>query len=110
MVVEVGEGVTAFKSGDRVAFNGVPGAYAEKVVAPAARLVRVPDNVTTKQAAAVLLQGMTAHYLACSTYPLGARHTCLVHAAAGGVGLLLCQIAKAKNLRNRHLGPLHLVR
>jgi NADPH2:quinone reductase len=92
-VVEVGSGVTEFKVGERVAFNGVPGAYAEMVAAPAARLVRVPDQVTTKQAAAALLQGMTAHYLACSTYPLGADHTCLVHAAAGGVGLLLCQIA-----------------
>jgi len=98
-VVEVGDEVTGFKIGDRVAFNGVPGAYAEKVVAPAARLVRVPDNMTTKQAAAVLLQGMTAHYLACSTYPLGARDTCLVHAAAGGVGLLLCQIAKQRGAR-----------
>ena len=84
---------------DRVAFNGVPGAYAEKVAAPVARLVRVPDNITTKQAAAVLLQGMTAHYLACSTYPLGAHDTCLVHAAAGGVGLLLCQIAKQRGAR-----------
>jgi len=92
-VVEVGSGVTEFKVGERVAFNGVPGAYAEMVAAPAARLVRVPDHVSTKQAAASLLQGMTAHYLACSTYPLGADHTCLVHAAAGGVGLLLCQIA-----------------
>jgi NADPH2:quinone reductase len=92
-VVEVGSGVTEFKVGERVAFNGVPGAYAEMVAAPATRLVRVPDHVTTKQAAAALLQGMTAHYLACSTYPLGADHTCLVHAAAGGVGLLLCQIA-----------------
>jgi NADPH2:quinone reductase len=70
-VVEVGAGVTTFKVGDRVAFNGVPGAYAELVAAPAARLVRIPDNVTTKQAAAALLQGMTAHYLACSTYPPG---------------------------------------
>ena len=95
-VAEVGEGVTTFKVGDRVAFNGVPGAYAELVAAPAARLVRIPDNVTTKQAAAALLQGMTAHYLACSTYPLGAHDTCLVHAAAGGVGLLLCQIAKQR--------------
>ena len=98
-VVEVGDSVTGFKIGDRVAFNGVPGAYAEKVVAPAARLVCVPDHMTTKQAAAVLLQGMTAHYLACSTYPLGARDTCLVHAAAGGVGLLLCQIAKQRGAR-----------
>ena len=98
-VVEVGAGVTEFKVGDRVAFNGVPGAYAELVAAPAARLVRVPANVTTKQAAATLLQGMTAHYLACSTYPLGAHDTCLVHAAAGGVGLLLCQIAKQRGAR-----------
>ncbi len=98
-VVAVGAGVSTFKVGDRVAFNGVPGAYAELVAAPAARLVRVPDNVTTKQAAAVLLQGMTAHYLACSTYPLGANDTCLVHAAAGGVGLLLCQIAKQRGAR-----------
>jgi NADPH:quinone reductase len=98
-VAQVGAGVTAFKVGDRVAFNGVPGAYAELVAAPAARLVRVPDNVTTKQAAAALLQGMTAHYLACSTYPLGAHDTCLVHAAAGGVGLLLCQIAAQRGAR-----------
>src|SRR5438552_4682071 len=98
-VVEVGAGVTTFKVGDRVAFNGVPGAYAEFVAAPIARLVRIPDNVTTKQAAAALLQGMTAHYLACSTYPLGAHDTCLVHAAAGGVGLLLCQIAKQRGAR-----------
>jgi len=98
-VAELGAGVTQFKVGDRVAFNGVPGAYAEMVAAPAARLVRVPDQVTTKQAAAALLQGMTAHYLACSTYPLGANDTCLVHAAAGGVGLLLCQIAGQRGAR-----------
>lgn len=98
-VVEVGAGVAAFKVGDRVAFNGVPGAYAELVAAPVARLVRIPDNVTSKQAAAVLLQGMTAHYLAYSTYPLGAHDTCLVHAAAGGVGLLLCQIARQRGAR-----------
>jgi len=98
-IVEVGSGVTEVKVGERVAFNGVPGAYAELVAAPAARLVRVPDHVTTKQAAAALLQGMTAHYLACSTYPLGASHTCLVHAAAGGVGLLLCQIAAQRGAR-----------
>jgi NADPH2:quinone reductase len=98
-IVEIGSGVTQFKVGDRVAFNGVPGAYAEMVAAPAARLVRIPDNVTTKQAAASLLQGMTAHYLACSTYPLGTSDTCVVHAAAGGVGLLLCQIAKQRGAR-----------
>jgi NADPH2:quinone reductase len=98
-IVEVGAGVTQFKVGDRVAFNGVPGAYAEMVAAPAARLVRIPEQVSTKQAAAALLQGMTAHYLACSTYPLEANDTCLVHAAAGGVGLLLCQIAKQRGAR-----------
>lgn len=98
-IVEIGLGVTEFKVGDRVAFNGVPGAYAELVAAPVARLVRVPDHITTKQAAAVLLQGMTAHYLACSTYPLEGNHTCLVHAAAGGVGLLLCQIAAQRGAR-----------
>jgi len=99
IVAEIGAGVTQFKAGERVAFNGVPGAYAELVAAPAARLVHIPDNVTTKQAAAALLQGMTAHYLACSTYPLGANDTCLVHAAAGGVGLLLCQIAAQRGAR-----------
>jgi NADPH2:quinone reductase len=98
-IAEIGAGVTQFKVGDRVAFNGVPGAYAEMIAAPTARLVRIPDNVSTKQAAASLLQGMTAHYLACSTYPLGAHDTCLVHAAAGGVGLLLCQIAKQRGAR-----------
>lgn len=98
-VVEVGAGVTEAKIGDRVAFNGVPGAYAEFVAAPAARLVRVPDHITTRQAAAALLQGMTAHYLAYSTYPLSANDTCLVHAAAGGVGLLLCQIARQRGAR-----------
>jgi NADPH2:quinone reductase len=98
-VMEVGAGVTQFKVGDRVAFNGVPGAYAEMVAAPAARLVGIPDHVSTKQAAASLLQGMTAHYLACSTYPLAAKDTCVVHAAAGGVGLLLCQIAKQRGAR-----------
>ena len=99
IVAEIGPGVTGFKVGDRVAFNGVPGAYAELVAAPAARLVHIPEQVSTKQAAAVLLQGMTAHYLACSTYPLGAHDTCLVHAAAGGVGLLLCQIAAQRGAR-----------
>jgi NADPH2:quinone reductase len=94
VVVEVGAGVATCQVGDRVAFNGVPGAYAEFVAAPAARLVCVPDTISSKQAAAVLLQGMTAHYLAYSTYPLGAKDTCVVHAAAGGVGLLLCQMAR----------------
>src|SRR4051812_41031914 len=95
-VVALGDGVTDVKVGDRVAFFGVPGAYAERIAAPAARLVPVPDGLTTKQAAAVLLQGMTAHYLAVDTFPLRAGDTCIVHAAAGGVGLLLCQIAKLR--------------
>ena len=98
-IVEVGADVQGFKTGDRVAFNGVPGAYAEMVAVPAERVIPVPDNLTTKQAAASLLQGMTAHYLACTTYPLKSGDTCLVHAAAGGVGLLLCQIAHNRGAR-----------
>jgi NADPH:quinone reductase len=98
-VVELGAGVTEVAPGDRVAFAAGSGAYAELVPVPAAKLVRVPEGVSTKQAAAVMLQGMTAHYLATSTYPLGPKDTCLVHAAAGGVGLLLCQIAKLRGAR-----------
>ena len=82
--------------GDRVAWAGVSGAYAEKAAVPASRLVRIPLGVTARQAAAAMLQGMTAHYLSSSTYPLKPRDTCLVHAAAGGVGLLLVQIAKLR--------------
>ncbi len=92
----VGQDVEELAPGDRVAWAGVFGAYAEKAAVPAARLVRIPDGVTTRQAAAAMLQGMTAHYLACSTYPLRPGDTCLVHAAAGGVGLLLVQIAKRR--------------
>ncbi len=98
-VAAVGDGVTEVKVGDRVAYTGVPGAYAEFAVAPAARLVVLPPGITTKQGAAAMLQGMTAHYLATSTWPLRAGDTCLVHAAAGGVGLLLCQIAKMRGAR-----------
>jgi NADPH2:quinone reductase len=87
------------KAGDKVAYTGVAGAYAEYAAVPAARLVKLPAGVTTKQGAAVMLQGLTAHYLACSTYPLKAGDTCLVHAAAGGVGLLLVQIAKLRGAR-----------
>ena len=72
------------------------GAYAERAVVPADRAVRIPDGVTTKQAAAVWLQGLTAHYLSTSTFPLSSSHHALVHAAAGGVGLLLCQMAKKR--------------
>jgi NADPH2:quinone reductase len=79
--------------GDRVAWQGAPGAYAEMAKVPADKLVKIPDGVSTDQAAAVMLQGMTAHYLATSTYQLKSDDTCLFHAAAGGVGLLFCQIA-----------------
>jgi NADPH2:quinone reductase len=94
VVRAVGGGVTELAPGDRVFSQDVKGAYAEQAIVPADRAVRIPDGVTTKQAAAVALQGMTAHYLALSTFPLQSGHRVLVHAAAGGVGLLLCQIAK----------------
>ena len=98
-VAAVGPGVAEPKVGDRVAYTNVLGAYAEYAVVPADRVVALPDGVSTKQGAAAMLQGMTAHYLATSTYALGAGDVCLVHAAAGGVGLLLCQIAKLKGAR-----------
>jgi NADPH:quinone reductase len=98
-VVAIGSGVSTVRVGDRVAYHGVSGAYAELAVVPAHRLVPVPDGVTTRDAAALILQGMTAQYLATSTYPLSPRDTCLVHAAAGGVGLLLVQIAKMQGAR-----------
>jgi len=98
-VVAVGPGATEFRAGDRVAWQGGSGAYAERATVPAERIVRLPEDVSTKQGAAVMLQGMTAHYLACSTYSLEPGDACLVHAAAGGVGLLLCQIAKRRGAR-----------
>jgi NADPH2:quinone reductase len=98
-VSAVGPGVTDVKVGDKVAYTGVPGAYAEYATVPAARLVALPSGLSPTQGAAAMLQGMTAHYLACSTYPLKPGDTCLVHAAAGGVGLLLCQIAKMRGAR-----------
>lgn len=98
-VVALGPGVGELAVGARVAFATGAGAYADLAAVPAARLVTLPDGVTTRQAAAAMLQGMTAHYLATSTYPLERRDTCLVHAAAGGVGLLLCQIAKQRGAR-----------
>jgi NADPH2:quinone reductase len=82
-----------------VAYTGVPGAYAEYALVPADRLVVMPAGLSTKHGAAAMLQGMTAHYLACTTWPLKAGETCLVHAAAGGVGLLLCQIARMRGAR-----------
>ena len=94
VVEKTGDRVAGLKQGDRVAWASHLGAYAEYAVLPADRLVPVPDGVTTKQAAAAMLQGMTAQYLARSTYALKPGDTCLVHAAAGGVGGLLVQIAK----------------
>ena len=85
--------------GDRVASVNVLGAYAEYALAAAERLVPLPDRVSVKQAAAVMLQGITAHYLTTSTFPLARGQTCLVHAAAGGVGLLLMQMAKRRGAR-----------
>jgi len=99
VVEEVGAEVTEFKKGDKVAFSDTLGAYSELISVPAKRLVPIPEGITTKQAAAVLLQGMTAHYLATSTYPLKNSDTCLVHAAAGGVGELLVQIAKMRGAK-----------
>jgi NADPH2:quinone reductase len=93
-VAAVGPEVAGFKEGDPVAYTGVPGSYAEAVLVPATLLVRMPDKVDVKVGAAAMLQGMTAHYLAYTTYPLKPGDTCLVHAAAGGVGLLLVQMAK----------------
>lgn len=94
IVEAVGPGVSEVKVGDRVAYTGVPGAYAEYALAPSARLVTLPAGLTAKDGAAAMLQGMTAHYLVHATYPLKAGETCLIHAAAGGVGLLLCQMAR----------------
>src|SRR3989338_1035102 len=98
-VTAVGPGVTEVKPGDKVAYTGVPGAYAELAAVPAQRLVVLLAGVATRQGAAAMLQGMTAQYLACSTWPLKSGDTCLVHAAAGGVGLLLCQIARMRGAR-----------
>ena len=98
-IAAVAPGVTDLKVGDRVAWTGVLGSYAEKIAVPAARLVKLPPGVTAKQGAAIMLQGMTAHYLASTTYPLKPTDTCLVHAGAGGVGLLLTQIAKMRGAR-----------
>jgi len=93
-IEELGPGVTGFKAGDAVASVSVLGSYAEYALVSAASLVKVPAGLTMEQAAAAMLQGMTAHYLAYSTHPLKAGETALVHAGAGGVGLLLTQIAK----------------
>ena len=95
VVAQVGEDVTEVQVGDLVAYTGAGASYAEKVVVPSWRLVKLPEGLGVDSAAAVMLQGMTAHYLCYSTYPLKQGDTCLVHAAAGGVGLLLTQMAKS---------------
>jgi NADPH:quinone reductase len=99
IVDAVGDGANEIKKGDRVAYAMVPGAYADYAIVPAAKLAPVPQKVDAKTAAALMLQGMTAHYLTHSTYALKSGETTLVHAAAGGVGLLLVQIAKMLGAR-----------
>jgi NADPH:quinone reductase len=94
VVEKVGPDVTEVAVGDRVAWAMSRGSYAEYAVVPAAMLVKLPETVTFQQAAAAMLQGMTAHYLTRSTFPLKRTDTCLVHAAAGGAGLLIVQMAK----------------
>ena len=98
-IVRVGAGTTGVAEGDRVAWAGVLGAYAEYAVVPAERLVRLPNGVSAATASALMLQGITAHYLATSTRPLAPGDTCIVHAAAGGVGLLLVQLARRRGAR-----------
>jgi len=93
-VVAVGDGVDEAMVGSSVAWTGEIGSYAERVVAPANRVVRLPDEISPELGAAVMLQGLTAHYLATDTYALQPGDRCLIHAAAGGVGRLLVQIAK----------------
>jgi NADPH2:quinone reductase len=99
VVVAVGDDVSVFRAGDHVAWTGVAGSYAEKVAVPQEQAVVVPPEVEIRHAAAVMLQGLTAHYLSSSTYPLESGDTCLIHAAAGGVGLLLVQMAKRAGAR-----------
>ncbi len=98
-VSAVGAGVTDVAVGDRVAWADAMGSYAEQVAVPAGRVVPVPDGVPDATAAAVMLQGLTAHYLVTDTFRLGPGHSCLVHAGAGGVGLLLIQLAKRAGAR-----------
>lgn len=98
-VISIGPDVETISVGDRVGWAEAMGSYAEQVVVPADRAIPVPDDVPIETAAAVLLQGMTAHYLATDTFPVGEGDTCLVHAGAGGVGLLLTQIAARKGAR-----------
>jgi NADPH2:quinone reductase len=99
IVQETGPGVTEVAVGDLVAYAGATGSYAEFAVIPSWRLVRIPKGIDAETAAALMLQGMTAHYLSHDTYPLKPGDACLVHAAAGGVGLLLVQMAKRRGAR-----------
>ncbi len=99
VVAEVGSEVTDLKPGDRVAYWGVTGSYAEYACVPAERLVKIPVDLSFDTAAAAMLQGMTAHYLCRSTYPIKAGETALIHAAAGGVGQLLVQMCKRLGAR-----------
>jgi NADPH2:quinone reductase len=99
VVESIGEGVTEVAVGDRVAYAGPRGSYAEYAVAPAWQLVKVPAGVSDALAAAAMLQGMTAHYLTHSTFPLQHGQTCLVHAAAGGAGQCIVQMAKRRGAR-----------
>ena len=98
-VAVAGADVPDLRIGERVAWSGTIGSYAEFALVPASRLVRIPEGIATATAAALMLQGSTAHYLATSTWPLRRGDTCLIHAAAGGVGLLLVQIAKRAGAR-----------
>lgn len=99
VVSAVAPDLQGIEVGQRVAYTGVLGAYAAYAAVPAQRLVPIPEGISTRDAAAAMLQGMTAHYLTTSTYPLRQTDTCLIHAAAGGVGLLLCQIARLRGAR-----------
>jgi NADPH2:quinone reductase len=99
VVAEVGSEVTNLKTGDRVAYCGITGSYAEYACVPAVRLVKIPVDLSFDTAAAAMLQGMTAHYLCRSTYPIKAGETALIHAAAGGVGQLLVQMCKRLRAR-----------
>ncbi len=99
VVIAVGSEVTGVQTGDRVAYTGVLGSYAEYAAVPADKLVKIPDDLDFNQAAAAMLQGMTAHYLLHSTYPLQRGETALIHAAAGGVGQLLVQMARKLGAR-----------
>ncbi len=98
-VEKIGKGVADVSPGDRVAYAGALGSYAEQALVPSWRLVKIPAGVDPGTAAAAMLQGMTAHYLSHDTYPLKPGDACLVHAAAGGVGLLLVQMAKRRGAR-----------